>query len=125
MKTDKARDYIHQKLSGGNPPTPPGEPDNRDKLMAAGLSAKLRGEQITADPAEGLRPWAPTDAGAPSDPTDASGQSAEEEARSRLEQDVLDAVDNPDDELHAVAVRLLTAYTALVTLERKKAGTTA
>jgi hypothetical protein len=97
--------------------SPPYNPVSRDK-MTAGISAKLHGSQAPGD-------WAPTDANAPSDPTDASGQSAEDEARDKLSQlddgsDIIAAIDNPDDELHATAVRLLKAYTALVEQERKR-----
>jgi hypothetical protein len=122
-RPDPSLDFISQKMRGGNPPTPAGPPPSRDKTMVASVSAKLRGEPLSAGPAD----WAPTDANAPSDPTDASGQTAENEARDKLGQlddgsDIIAAIDNPDDELHATAVRLLKAYTALVEQERKKAA---
>jgi hypothetical protein len=114
-------DHVKARLGGENTPTPPGEPVSRDK-MTAGISTMLRGGQaprdITGDPTS-----PPYDQQA----NDGNQQTAEEEARAKLEQlddgsEILAALDDPSDELHATAVRLLKAYTALVEQERKTAA---
>jgi hypothetical protein len=124
MRHDKGLQFISDKLAGRPVQEPPDPPMSREKAMTAGISASLKGGQaprdITGDPTSSPYSGDQTDQTA----NDGTG-TAEEEARSKLEQldpEILAAIDNPDDELHATAVRLLAAYTALVTLERKKVG---
>jgi hypothetical protein len=122
-------DHVKAKLHGqptdmttatSSPPyAPPGEPVSRDKAMTAGISAKLHGSQA---PADTFALGDQTDQQA----NDGNAQTPEEEARDKLSQlddgsDIIAALDNPDDELHATAKRLLAAYVALVELRRKKA----
>jgi hypothetical protein len=118
MKTDKTVAFISDKLHGRPVSTPPGEPVNRDQMMTSAIHDKLQ-----------AGPTAPGDTLTPGDTTDAPANDAasiEAEARDKLDQldpQIIVAIDDPADPSHAVAVRLLAAYVALVKIERQKAGT--
>jgi hypothetical protein len=122
-KPNPLLDHVKSKLRGENPATPPGEPVSRDKSMAAEISAQLRGKQAPRD----ITGYDQPTAGDTEDTQTSDTQTAEDEARDKLSQlddgsEILAALDDPSDELHATAKRLLAAYTALVTIERKKGG---
>ena len=54
--------WLTRKMHAENAPTPPGAlgPVNRDNANATGISMKLRGASITADPSAAATPPAPT-----------------------------------------------------------------
>jgi len=112
--TSKTTAWIGAKLRGENPATPPDTASQRpDKMMAAAIGDKLK-----------AGPRAPGDA-VDQQANDQNAQTAEEEARAKLDEldpEIIVAIDDPADPSHATAVRLLAAYVALVTIGRKKAA---
>jgi hypothetical protein len=116
-RIDPSLDYISQKMRGGNPPTPPGEPVPQGKALKDHIAAWMSGAPMSDQPTMGDQ----TDTTA----NDGSAQSAEDEARSRIEQidpEILTAADDPTDESHDLALRIVRAYSKIVEIERQKAG---
>jgi hypothetical protein len=115
-------DYTKAKLRGGNPASPPGEPVNRDKAMAAGISAQLKGNQaprdITGDPTSSPYSGASDPLG-PGDQTDTI--SAKDEAYQAMEPDLQAACANASDPNHDVAMRVWKAETQWLEIQRKRA----
>jgi len=111
--SDKTRaSWISRQLRGENQPTTDTASQRPDKMMASAISDKLK-----AGPQ-------PSDQPTPGDTTDPSQTSdtpdIEQEARDRLDADVLAAADDSTAEGHVWAARLLKATIAIVTLERAR-----
>jgi hypothetical protein len=106
--------YINDKLAGRETaPIKGGPGPTADQKLHGLVAAKLAGQ--VPDTTE-------TDQEQPDDTnsdTSANG-TPEDEARSKLDQDVLDAVDDDQDPGHAAAVRLLRAYIQLVEISRRQ-----
>jgi hypothetical protein len=98
-RIDKARDFISDKLAGRPVAMPPGEPESRDKAQTWGISQKLKGAKLTADPSEAATPDAPS--GVDADVWDAAQRAAH----------------NPQDPAHAIADALLTVARQLADLQ--------
>jgi hypothetical protein len=115
MTTTKLGKYISQKLSGQPTEPVPSTSLNRPTGTPSPLGAAARSAVA------GQAPVAPDDIDQqePAEDTTDTG-TAEDEARSKLDQDVLAAIDDETDPGHAAAVRLLKAYTQLVEIERRQ-----
>jgi hypothetical protein len=109
-QSKKFVDYYHGQQDGTGPA--PSGPTRPGQKMVDAIRAKLA-----------AGPQAPGDTLTPGDTNDA--QSIEAEARDKLDQldpQIIVAIDDVADPSHAVAVRLLAAYVALVKIERQKAA---
>jgi hypothetical protein len=118
-KIDPLLNDVQARLHGRPVQETAGPAPSSDKQLADHIAARMAG--APADANLGDR-FTPSDSGGTLTPG-----SAEEEARAKLEQlddgsDILAALGDPADELHATAKRLLAAYVALVEIERKRAG---